>query len=104
MSKLTLGLMGGALFLMFAAAQAQRPGDPPKDKYDPELAQTVGADEYGMKNYVLVVLKTGPTKVPPGPERDDMFKGHFANINRRPLYGRCRGNSGLAENGPKCRE
>lgn len=35
-----------------------------------------------MKNYVLVVLKTGPTKVPVGPERDEMFQGHFANMKR----------------------
>ena len=35
-----------------------------------------------MKKYVLVVLKTGPSKVPAGPERDEMFKGHFANMGR----------------------
>ena len=50
--------------------------------FDPELAKTVGADDYGMKNYVLVVLRTGPRKMPAGKERDEMFKGHFANINR----------------------
>jgi hypothetical protein len=33
----------------------------------------------GMRQYVLVVLKTGPNKLPAGPERDAMFKGHFAN-------------------------
>jgi uncharacterized protein YciI len=50
--------------------------------YDADLARSVGADERGMKSYVLVVLKTGPTRVPAGPERDEMFKGHFANIER----------------------
>jgi uncharacterized protein YciI len=35
-----------------------------------------------MKSYVLVVLKTGPNKIPAGTERDEMFKGHFANMNR----------------------
>jgi uncharacterized protein YciI len=50
--------------------------------YDAELARSVGADERGMKRYVLVVLKTGPTRVPAGAERDEMFKGHFANIER----------------------
>ena len=29
-----------------------------------------------------MVLKTGPTPMPAGKERDEMFKGHFANINR----------------------
>jgi uncharacterized protein YciI len=31
---------------------------------------------------VLVVLKTGPNKMPAGPERDEMFRGHFANMKR----------------------
>ena len=50
--------------------------------FDSELAKMVGADDYGMKNYVLVVLRTGPSKMPAGKERDEMFKGHFANMNR----------------------
>ena len=56
----------------------------PADKpvFDPALAEKTGADEHGMRAYVLVVLKTGPTKVAAGPERDEMFKGHFANIKR----------------------
>jgi len=29
-----------------------------------------------------VILKTGPTRVPAEPDRDAMFKGHFANIER----------------------
>ena len=35
-----------------------------------------------MRTYVLVILKTGPHRVPDGPARDEMFAGHFANINR----------------------
>jgi uncharacterized protein YciI len=35
-----------------------------------------------MRSYVLVVLKTGPNKIPKGPERDKMFQDHFANIQR----------------------
>lgn len=50
--------------------------------YDAELARSVGADERGMRNYVLVVLKTGPTPVAAGAEREEMFKGHFANMER----------------------
>jgi uncharacterized protein YciI len=50
--------------------------------YDPALAAAVGADENGMRRYVLVILKTSPTPVPPGPARDEMFKGHFANMKR----------------------
>lgn len=50
--------------------------------FDAELALAVGADERGMRRYVLVILKTGPTPVPAGAERDEMFRGHFANMQR----------------------
>ena len=61
---------------------AQGAPDKAAAQFDPSLARSVGADEYGMKNYVLVILKTGPNKVTAGPERDEMFKGHFANMAR----------------------
>jgi uncharacterized protein YciI len=58
-------------------------GQPPASQaYDEALATRVGADDYGMRSYVLVILKTGPNKVPAGPERDEMFSGHFANMKR----------------------
>jgi uncharacterized protein YciI len=56
-------------------------------KFDPRLAQTTGADEHGMRGYVLVILKTG-TRVPDGPARDEMFKGHFANMGRLAAEGK----------------
>ena len=56
--------------------------------FDAELARSVGADQRGMKSYVLVVLKSGPTRVADGPERDEMFKRHFANIERLADEGR----------------
>jgi uncharacterized protein YciI len=81
--------IGIAVVLSIAAlpavdvARAQNAAAPPKaPAYDAWLARTLGADERGMRHYVLVILKTGPTKVPAGAERDEMFKGHFANIER----------------------
>lgn len=50
--------------------------------YDPDLASSLGADDYGMRNYVLVILKTGPQPMAAGRDRDEMFKGHFANMQR----------------------
>ncbi len=50
--------------------------------YDAELAKSLGADERGMRKYVMVFLKTGPTQVPKGEERTQMFAGHMANIQR----------------------
>ena len=49
---------------------------------DTVLAKQLGADENGMRRYVLVILKTGPHRVPDGEARVAMFKGHFANMTR----------------------
>ena len=51
--------------------------------FDPELAKKLGADERGMKRYVLCILKTGPKDAEiKGDERAKIFEGHFANIVR----------------------
>lgn len=50
--------------------------------YDAALAKSLGANDNGLRSYVLVLLKTGPKPVPKGPERDRMFAGHFANMER----------------------
>jgi uncharacterized protein YciI len=51
--------------------------------YDADLAKKLGADERGMKVYVLCILKTGPKDAEiKGKDRDDIFAGHFANIGR----------------------
>ncbi len=61
---------------------AQEMAATPPPQYDEALATRLGADERGMRSYVLVILKTGPTPVPDGAERDEMFRGHFANMQR----------------------
>lgn len=54
-----------------------------KPKYDAKLAKKLGADERGMKMFVLCILKTGPKdREIKGKERDEIFSGHFANITR----------------------
>jgi uncharacterized protein len=51
--------------------------------FDPELAKKLGADERGMKMYVLCILKTGPKDAAiQGDERKKIFAGHFENIGR----------------------
>lgn len=71
-----------AAFAYPASAQEAAPPAAPNPRFDAALAAQVAADDYGMRNYVLVVLKTGPNKMPAGAERDAMFKGHFANMER----------------------
>jgi uncharacterized protein YciI len=70
------------LMAMLALSQVTVAEDAPPPAYDEALAQSVGADEHGMRRYVLVILKTGPNRVPDGPDRDEMFRGHFANMQR----------------------
>lgn len=49
--------------------------------YDGELAKRLGADERGMRSYVMCILKTGPNDAKfVGDERQAIFAGHFANI------------------------
>lgn len=66
-----------------AAAYGQDTTKPKKAKYDAKLAQKLGADERGMKMYVLCILKTGPKDAEiKGKDRDAIFAGHFANITK----------------------
>lgn len=80
--------MVAAACLAMTCATTVPPVRAAEPAFDPELARSVGADERGMKPYVLVVLKTGPTRVPAGAERDEMFKGHFANMERLAAAGK----------------
>ena len=50
--------------------------------FDPALARQLGADQYGMRPYVLAFLKSGPTK-PASPEQAALLQqAHMANIRR----------------------
>jgi len=74
-----------SLLVLFSAviATAQAKVEKKKPKFDAELAKQVGADEYGMRKYVLCILKTGPKDADiKGGERAEIFKGHMANIVR----------------------
>jgi uncharacterized protein YciI len=51
-------------------------------KYDSVLAKKYNADDYGMKKYVLVILKTGSKTTEDKKLRDSLFAGHMANIKR----------------------
>ncbi len=50
--------------------------------YDVELAGKLGADDYGMKSYILVILKTGTNQTTDKAFISESFRGHMNNINR----------------------
>lgn len=63
-------------FSLPAACQTENPN------YDKFLADSLDGDDYGMKTYILVILKTGPNKIEDKIVLDSLFKGHMNNINR----------------------
>jgi uncharacterized protein YciI len=48
--------------------------------YDSVLAKSLGSDDYGMKSYILVMLKTGPVEIKDEAKLDSLFTGHMENI------------------------
>jgi uncharacterized protein YciI len=50
--------------------------------YDAALAQEVGADQYGMRSYVMAFLKAGPKRDRSPEEAQELQKAHMENIGR----------------------
>lgn len=67
---------------LLALLCAALPAHAQDTSYDATKAQAWGANDQGLRAYTLVLLKTGPKRMPDGPARDEMFKGHFANMTR----------------------
>jgi len=50
--------------------------------YDKALAEELGGDEYGMKSYFLVILKTGTNTTKDQDLISKSYRRHLDNINR----------------------
>lgn len=74
--KIILSLLVFCLFTLVSAGQKINPN------YDSVLAKKFDADDYGMKKYILVILKTGSNTTEDQKIKDSLFAGHMANINR----------------------
>ena len=74
--KTTYFILFFLVSVITASAQNTNPN------FDAELSKKLGADEYGMKNYVLVILKTGENKTTDKEELNKLFRGHMENIQR----------------------
>jgi len=53
-----------------------------KSAYDSTLTKKLQADDYGMKTYVFVLLKTGSNTSTDKAAKDKAFEGHMKNIMR----------------------
>lgn len=51
-------------------------------EYDAMLAGKLGGDEYGMKRYFLVILKTGPDSTVAKNVVEESFKGHMRHMEK----------------------
>ena len=65
------------IFCVSLAVYAQKANP----NYDDNLAKKLGADDYGMKTYTLVILKSGTNNSGDKDARDQAFEGHMKNIN-----------------------
>lgn len=68
-------------------AEPGKPGKNASNKtssttFNQELATKLGADQYGMKPYVIVMLTTGSAKVEDKTKMGELLKGHLANIRK----------------------
>lgn len=50
--------------------------------YDSTYAKHLGADDYGMKSYVMAFLKKGPNRDQDSATRADLQRAHLDNITR----------------------
>ncbi|MCC5929008.1 MAG: hypothetical protein JJU28_07165 [Cyclobacteriaceae bacterium] len=71
-------LISVLLTLMFLGNVLAQDGNP---NYDQKLADFYGADDYGMKMYVLVILKSGSSEIKDAKTINELFRGHLDNIN-----------------------
>ena len=75
------------LFLIFLSGiKAQELND--NSGYDSTLAQKLGADEYGMKQYVMAFLKRGPSRSQDSTQRAEIQEAHLKNIMRLAAEGK----------------
>jgi uncharacterized protein YciI len=50
--------------------------------YDSALARTLNADAYGMRTYVMALLKAGPNRSLDSAQAADLLRAHLDNIQR----------------------
>lgn len=71
-----------ALIICLTAFYGRLKAQENNKNYDEKLAKELNADEYGMKVYVLAILKTGTEKSFSKAKQDSVFKGHMLNIGK----------------------
>ncbi len=68
--------------LTFGQSNSEKDTLTTNPNYDKELAEKLGGDDYGMKSYFLVILKTGTNTTTDKKLISESFKGHMENIHK----------------------
>lgn len=68
--------------LIFGQSNIQKETIISNPNYNKALADKLGSDDYGMKTYFLVILKTGTNTTTDKQLISESFKGHMNNINK----------------------
>lgn len=84
----TGGIYSGILAFMFLVNSLPIQAQTSNPNYDQALADSLGADAYGMKMYVLVLLKSGSNPIQDKSKSDSLFSGHMQNIRRLASLGK----------------
>lgn len=80
MKKLLPFITGLVLFANNAFSQSDSTINNPN--YDKALAEKLAGDDYGMKSYFLVILKSGTNNSTDKELINLSFRGHFENMNK----------------------
>lgn len=68
--------------LTFGQSNSEKDTLTTNPNYNKELAVKLGGDDYGMKSYFFVILKTGTNTTTDKEFISESFRGHLDNINR----------------------
>jgi uncharacterized protein YciI len=79
-----LTTMTMTMLLAFAPAAGASEGDAGGEEasFDAALAESLGADAYGMRRYVVVLLKAGDQRDQDAERAAELQRGHLDNIRR----------------------
>lgn len=68
--------------LTFGQSNSEKDTLTANQNYNKALADKLGGDDYGMKSYFFVILKTGTNTTADKELISESFRGHLDNINR----------------------
>jgi len=81
-SKLLFISLASVVLLASVAVSEQVAGESPTPVFDAGLAAELGADDYGMKRYVMAFLKAGHNRDRTPEEAQALQRAHLDNIRR----------------------